>query len=249
MIRKNVEKVKIIKSYDLLYVKNTIKDIDKCAKQMLSIEDFFNTSINHNRAELFYFVMLRETCRLYGYKLISKNLLVSYRKKIISKYENFYLWDIISDNNIEKIKEIKNFNPNSNCKYCNKLKEIVVDVISNFKFTSLKRANRRKKILLSIVDYNYYNINIDNLFSHTEKFYYYVSKELLMNKNKEILSENDFENEMNIINNKFNNYTKYDDANKLYTILERKVELLTKDIITNGCPVCKKEMFSLCGLN
>ena len=240
--------MKIIKSYDLLYVQNTIKDIDKCAKQMLSIEDFFNTSANYNRAELFYFIMLREICRLYVNKLISKNLLISYRKKIVNKYENFYLWDIISDNHKERIEEIKNFNPNLSCKCCNKFKSIVANVIDNFKFTSLKRADKRKKALLSVADYNYYNISIDNLFSHTEKFYYFVSKELLMNKNKKILSENDFENEINIINNEFNNYTKYDDANKLYTILERKVALLTKDIITNGCSVCKKEMFSLCGL-
>ena len=102
--------MKIIKSYDLLYVQNTIKDIDKCAKQMLSIEDFFNTNANYNRAELFYFIMLREICRLYVNKLISKNLLISYRKKIVNKYENFHLWDIISDNDKERIEEIKNFN-------------------------------------------------------------------------------------------------------------------------------------------
>lgn len=195
--------------------------------------------------------MLREFCRLYTDEMISQELLISKRKQLINQYKNFYLWDIISSNHVEKIKSLyfSNTQIEKGCEMCDKLNKIIQSEIVAYK-EELKKPDRfdtKEQIFKLIEDEEKFNTKNSSIL--TNEFYFFVVKQLFFSLKSQLISEDLFKSEKSIIDSLYNRFIKYDILNKYFRRIENKIQCNTKEIMLGKCGKCKDTIYKITGLS
>ena len=201
------------------------------------------------RAEIYYFITLREFCRLYNNERISQELLISKRKQIISQYKNFYLWDIISLNHFDIIKSLPLQKNQADCEMCDKLKGIIKSEIISYKEVLRDPEKFDKKMQIFKMIENEEKLNTKSCFFLTDEFYFFTVKQLYFSLRNQIISDDLFKNEKSIIDSLYNQFIKYDILNKHFRRIENRIQCDTKEIMLGKCEKCKDTMYKITGLS